>query len=129
MYVSSHHPPLPWSYIFRWAGRICGVGLFVSWVALVALDATRPGFPFPPPAGMYLQAAALAVIFAGYAVGWKHELAGGALVLLGVLGYIAVCLVDLTVVPSVALAWFAVPGLLYLMARRHQRREAGLAGQ
>jgi hypothetical protein len=126
MYATTHHPPIVRSQVFRWAGRVCGVTLFVVWAAFVAFEATRPTAE-TWPVGLYFQAASLAVVFAGYAVGWKQELLGAVLIGIGALAYLAVTVADTKMLPSLAIAWFLTPGVLYLLARHFERTERGPA--
>lgn len=122
MYASSQHPPIPWAYLLRWAARTCGLILFAGWALFLAAEMVRPGFQ--TPLRTMAQAAALGIVFASYALGWKHELAGGLINLAGVALYFVVNVLDTQVLPAPAAAWFAVPGLLFLLARHESRREA-----
>ena len=120
MYASSHHPPIPWAFLLRWAARTCGVILFAGWAVLLAAEMVRPGFH--APLRTIAQAITLAVVFAGYAWGWKHERVGGLMTLAGVALFFVVNLWDTQVLPSPAAAWFAVPGVLYLLAHSESNR-------
>jgi hypothetical protein len=110
------------SQAFRWAGRVCGVALFVTWVAFVAFEATRQTAE-TWPSGLYLQAAALAVVFLGYAIGWKRELVGAMLVGIGALAYAVITVADTEALPGPATLWFLIPGVLYLIALHFERAE------
>lgn len=114
MYVSTPHPPVPWAFLLRAAARTCAVILFAGWAAFLAAEMVRPGFQ--TPLRTMAQAVALAVVFGGYAVGWKHELIGGLMTLAGVVLFYIVNVLDTQVLPAPEAAWFAVPGLLYLLA-------------
>lgn len=108
------HRPLSISYLLRWSGRLSGVCLFASWVGFVFAELFREGVVFR---GLSLiQACALVVVFAGYGLGWRWELAGGVLTLLGTAAFFVVRVLTLTVLPDPAAAWFAAPGALYLLA-------------
>ena len=114
MYASIQHRPVSMSYLLRWSGRISGAFLFASWVGFVIAEHFRDmvslrGFS-------YLQGCALVVVFAGYAIGWRWELAGGLLALFGTAAFFAIHVLTLTVLPGLAAAWFAAPGALYLLA-------------
>lgn len=126
MYATNHYPPIVRSQMFRWAGRVCGVALFAVWAAFVAFEATRQTSQ-TWPVGLYFQAASLAVVFAGYAVGWKQELLGALLIGTGVFAYLAVTVAETKMLPSPAIAWFLTPGLLYMLARHCERTEHGPA--
>jgi hypothetical protein len=123
MYAVTHHPPIVSSQAFRWAGRVGGVAMFVVWACFVAFEATRPTSVNLPTA-LYLQAAALAIVFMGYAVGWTRELVGAALVALGLSAFLAVTYTD-TALPGLAIAWFLGPAALYLLADITGRWERG----
>jgi hypothetical protein len=125
MYATTHHPPTATSQIYRWAGRVFSVALFVMWAAFVAFEAARPAVQ-TWPVGVYLQAAALAVVFLGYAVGWKRELFGAVLVGVGALAYLVITLIDTKTLPGIATVWFLTPGILYLFARHYERIETRL---
>jgi hypothetical protein len=105
--------------VFRWFGRVVGIALFVAWLVLVADEFSRQGMPFR---GLYLQAAGLAIVFAGYFAGWWNELLGGAIAVVGTAAYIAMCvLTQGAPLPETVL--FAVPGICYLLARHFERIE------
>jgi hypothetical protein len=108
------------STLFRWFGRITGVALFVAWVILVADEFSRQGMPFR---GLYLQAAGLAIVFAGYLAGWWNELLGGAIAVVGTAVYIAMCSLTLQGPPRAETILFAAPGICYLLARHFERIE------
>jgi hypothetical protein len=127
MYVTAHHLPVTRSQVFRWLGRACGAALFAVWAVFVAIEATHPTAFVTWPRGMYFQAAALAVVFMGYAVGWKHELAGALTIGAGALAFVVVTFVDTKMLPALAFAWFVSPGALYLLARHYERIEHGPA--
>jgi hypothetical protein len=103
------------SYLLRWCGRVSGVLLFASWVGFVVAEQFRDA-PTTLHGIPYLQVCALAVVFAGYAIGWRSELAGGLLTLFGTAAFFAVHTITLSVSPSLAAAWFAAPGALFLLA-------------
>ena len=58
----------------------------VAWIGLVILEAARPDTDALGPSAYY-QAAALAFVFAGYALGWRKELAGGVLAIFGTIAF------------------------------------------
>jgi len=75
---------------------------------------------------MYYQGAALATVFAGYAIGWRSELLGGSLAIAGTAAFFAVYVLTFgtSPPPGIAALSFAVPGLLYLEAWRRERHGA-----
>jgi hypothetical protein len=72
----------------------------------------------------YFQAAALAVVFAGYAIGWRYELVGGVLSIIGTIALAVIYALVFDAPPAIALAWFALPGVLYMAAWYSEHREA-----
>jgi hypothetical protein len=81
------------------------------------------------PLPMQLEFAALALVFIGYAVGWRHPAAGGTLALLGVAGFNAVEIAVNGKPAGPYFLLFGIPGLLYLNAWYWaRRRKAALSG-
>jgi hypothetical protein len=72
------------------------------------------------------QAVALAVVFAGYLVGWRNELVGGLLSVFGTIAFVAICAVTFGAPPAISSAWFAIPGVLFLVAWYYGRRHGQL---
>jgi hypothetical protein len=68
------------------------------------------------------QVAALAVVFSGYLIGWRNELAGGLLAVFGTIAFLTVCGIGTGVLPYAEQLFFAVPGLLYLAAWRYDHK-------
>lgn len=129
MYASTRLSDIPTAQLFRSAGRASAVILFVSWLGLFVAE-TMHGKIGAVSIGMLCQAAALAVVFVGYAVGWRHELAGG---LLAIVGTAAFFVADGLLVGALwsigAVAWFAAPGVLYLLAWLCDRQHANHVGR
>jgi hypothetical protein len=101
---------------FRWAGRIGGILLFAMWLTF-AIGEGVPNILKAPP-GVLGQFAAVVVIFAGFATGWRHELAGGLASLAGLAAFYAINLVDTGVLPGPAFLLFAFPSVLLLASWR-----------
>jgi hypothetical protein len=99
--------------LLRWSGRISGVVLFATWILFVIGEAMWLGLP---TRGSVYQAAALAMVFAGYAIGWRYELVGGILAVVGTAAFVAVYGMTFGSLPLAHVLWFAVPGGLYLLA-------------
>src|SRR3990172_670761 len=78
-FAQAHH--VPYSWLVRWCARAAAAILLAIWVWLVAVEAIRPGFRLP--ANIWFQAATLAMVFSGYALGWQRELLGGVLAIAG----------------------------------------------
>jgi hypothetical protein len=111
-YAQKHHLHLP--ELLRWSARAFAVSLVIAWLVLVILESMRSG-PFNSAQLLY-QAAALAVVFVGYAVGWRSELAGGMIAILGTVAFFAAGAFSVGVLPPAGAVWFAAPGILYLLA-------------
>ena len=112
---------LPKSYPFRWTARASAIILLALWSVYLAAELLRPGMK-PGALNIYGQAASLALMFAGYAVGWRRELAGGIAVIIGILAFVAVVLSTTAEIPQLAVLMFAVPGVLYLLAWHFDER-------
>jgi hypothetical protein len=106
---------MPSSYLFRWTARASAVVMIGIWLGLILAEAMQGKIVEPGVAAFY-QAAALAVVFAGYAIGWRHELAGGLLAVVGTVAFFAVHVLSLQFWPDLSAVWFAAPGVLYLLA-------------
>jgi len=119
MFASAKLGLSPRPYPFRWTARVSAVILFAMWLVYMVADMLRPGIE-PIRLNMYGQAAALAIVFAGYAVGWRQELVGGIVVIVGVLAFFSVVLATTGVVPQLAMLLFAAPGALYLLAWHYE---------
>jgi hypothetical protein len=96
------------------------------WLELVVIDSVRTGSPDLRNFAQPIQAATLFVVFAGYLIGWRNELAGGLLSIFGTAVFGVVCVLTFGVLHSIALVWFAAPGLLYLIAWHRERRHRKL---
>jgi len=119
MYASLQQKYAFYSDLFRSAARASGALLFLAWLGLVIREAMLFG---PPASVTFPQAAALAIVFAGYLVGWRHELVGGMLAIFGTAAFFAVFLLTLDSPPQLDAAWFAAPGVFYLLAWRYDPR-------
>ena len=114
MYADVHKHHVPYADLFRWSARACAVSLFVAWLGLVVHETVRSG---PPTTALILyQAAAFAVVFAGYALGWRSDSAGGVLTIIGTSAFLAATLFTVGVLPPLEAVWFAAPGILYFLA-------------
>jgi hypothetical protein len=102
-------------HLFRWIARASAAVLVITWLALVIAEAVRSQFDTPSALTIY-QGVALAIVFAGYAVGWRNELLGGVIAILGTLAFFAVHVITIGTWPDIAAAWFAAPGVLYLLS-------------
>jgi hypothetical protein len=88
---------------------------------LVILEAARADAEAPSIAAYY-QAAALGIVFAGYALGWRSEFAGGVLAIMGTAGFFAVHELTLGSLPTLEAALFAAPGVLHLLAWKYNEQ-------
>ena len=100
------------STMFRWYGRAAGVILFVTWTIFVVSDLPRQDQYW----GTYLQAAGLAIVFAGYLAGWWNELIGGVMTIVGTAVYFAICAWATQIIPRPETLMFAAPGVCYLLS-------------
>lgn len=123
MYTSLPNPIVSYSNALRWCARASGVFLMVSWVVLFGAEAIRQGLDKPAmnTAG---QGVALAVVFAGYVLGWWKEYAGGALAILGMFAFFAIVIVTSHAPPDPAAVWFAAPGALSLFSHFYSEQRA-----
>jgi hypothetical protein len=80
-----------------------------------------------PSVESFYQAAALALVFAGYALGWRSELAGGALAILGTVAFFVIQFFTIDSLPDAGAACFALPGILYLLAWKYDDPAHNLA--
>ncbi len=76
MYASIQRQEASSSTLFRHCGRAGGLIIVAGWLTLVIVEFFRSG---PPVIENYYQGAMLAIVFVGYAVGWRKEALGGAL--------------------------------------------------
>jgi len=106
----------------RWMARIIGTLLF-SLVVYIAIGEGMPNLMTQPPI-VQLGFFAFALILTGVLIGWRWELAGGCLSLVGW------CLFYVPMISPKRPNWFfwalAIPGILYitsyLLARYASRR-------
>ncbi len=115
MYASLHGDHVPIARLFRNAAAATGATLVASWFGLLVVEAMR-SWDWIPNIHSYSQALVLAGIFAAYAIGWQHELIGALLVFAGTAVFFAVGYAGVQVLPPLPAAWFAAPGVLYLLA-------------
>jgi hypothetical protein len=113
MYTSIQNRQVSDSSLFRYCGRAGGLIVVASWLVAVIFDTTRQGLPIIEN---YYQAIPLALIFAGYAVGWRKEILGGLLTIVGAFVFIAQYVAMFGTYPEAGAVWFAAPGVFYLIA-------------
>jgi hypothetical protein len=106
----------------RWTARITGT-LLVLMIVLIAVGEGMPN-PFTQPMKVQIGFLALAMVMIGILGGWRWELAGGTLSLVGWSLFVVAVMH-----PPRGLNWFvgalALPGLLYVAAallRRYDQR-------
>lgn len=102
----------------RFLARTSAVTLFAIWAAYVVAEMIRSSHAAIAPE-TYLQAIVLAVVFAGYAIGWRRELVGGLMAIVGTAAFFVVEAVTVSMPQDPNMVWFAVPGFLYLLARHY----------
>lgn len=113
MYASVQKNDVPTSTLFRYCGRAGALIIVMSWLPLVIAELFRSG---SPTVENYYQGAMLAVVFIGYAIGWRNEVVGGALAILGTLGFAMLNAIMLAYLPISGTIGFAAPGVFYLLA-------------
>ena len=113
MYTTIQNRQVSDSSLFRYCGRAGGVIVIASWLVMVVVETVRQG---PPVLENYYQAIPLAMIFAGYAIGWHKEVLGGLLAVVGTFAFIAQFVAMFGVLPGAGAGWCAAPGVFYLIA-------------
>ena len=117
-----HHVSV--AQLFRDAAAACGGSLVVCWLGLLGLEVNRTGAWIPNVQSLN-QALVLAVVFASYAIGWRHELLGAVVAILGTVLFFTVGYASVGISPPLPAAWLATPGVLYLLAWIFGGREHG----
>src|SRR6478672_1775714 len=112
MYNTIQNRQVSDSSLFRYCGHAGGVIVMASWLVMVVVETVRQG---PPVLENYYQAIPLAMIFAGYAIGWHKEVLGGLLAVVGTFAFIAQFVAMFGVLPGAGAGWFAAPGVFYLI--------------
>ncbi len=112
------------SQSLRWGAEASGILLVVGWVAFVCAELVRTQFEIPAR-GSFYQAAALLVVFTGYAFLWRHLLVGSALAIIGTGIYFAINWMTFGLLPGWDAVLFAIPGVLALLAWSVDRRCGG----
>jgi hypothetical protein len=107
--------------MFRDCAAICAAIIVGAWFSLVTMEAFRTG-EWIPNLYSYPQAFVLAVVFAGYVIGWRYPLLGAAMAILGTAVFFVEGYVNVDMVPPLPAAWLAIPGVLYLLARAVDKR-------
>jgi hypothetical protein len=113
MYASFPTRKADVSSSIRWFARVSSIVLMVIWLAFFVSEFWRPGYGSDVPYALP-QGVALAIVFAGYFVGWWKELAGGLLAIAGTILFCALIGGMQGVSPGADIL-FAVPGILYLL--------------
>ena len=122
--VQTNQVPVP--FLVRWSARAAGAVVIVTWLELVLFEWVRQGPPDLRTFHQVAQAATLAIVFAGYLIGWRNELVGGLLSVIGTVAFAVVCALTMASPPAVSSAWFAAPGLLFLFAWYVDHRQGRL---
>ena len=125
MNVALSSPPAR-TAIPHWIARIAALGM-VGFFALFAVGEGVPPLADQPPR-VQLYFAGLAIIFIGYAVGWRRPLAGGLIALAGYGLLNAVELATNHRLAGGAFWLFAIPGVLYLIAAWHASQRLKATG-
>jgi hypothetical protein len=123
MYISTQRHPVTYSDLFRWCARLSGAILYFGWLWFAIAELARSEFRTLSIDSSY-HAAALAMVFFGYAVGWREELLGGLFAILGTAAYFLTVLLTACTPPGIEVVWFSAPGMLYLLAWQSSHRYA-----
>lgn len=123
MYASSHRHSHSSTEVFREFAAASGATLFICWLGGLIVEAIRFG-EVVPNVHSFPQALVLALVFASYAIGWRHKLVGGVLAIVGTAAFFVVTYLGVQVMPPLPAAWFAVPGVLYLLAWAFEEKHA-----
>jgi hypothetical protein len=115
MYASVRRPFVIDSAWFRWLARASAAVLVSTWIVFILAEGVRARFEEPATSSLY-QVATLVIVFVGYAIGLRNELAGGATTILGTIAYFVVNRVTVGIFPPLGTVLFTAPGLLYLLA-------------
>jgi hypothetical protein len=117
----------PLALALRWAGRGLGLALFalVAWFLVAHVVAGEGPNPFQMgPAELGLLVTLFAAV-AGMLLGWRWEVAGGALVMAGMLLFFAINRLGSGSWPGGWFVWvLPMPGVLYLLASAFDARRA-----
>jgi hypothetical protein len=108
------------SQLFRWCGRAAGAVMIAMWLLVFGAELFHWE---APTSDMYLQAAALVIVFGGYVIGWLSEPIGGWMAILGTVAFFVVCRLTLTSFPQLEAILLALPGACYLLANHFDRVE------
>jgi hypothetical protein len=105
----------------RWLARTTAEILVVLWAGYFVAELFKGTMKWPP--ALFVQGAILAVVFAGYVVAWRKEKIGGWMTILGTAAFVAVLAATQNLPsPAYQIAWFAVPGIMFLVAQHYDRR-------
>ena len=115
------------SQLLRWGAVTSGAMLFIGWVGFVCGELVKTNTI--PTREAFYGAAALVLIFAGYALLWRHALAGSVLIFLGTAGFFAIGWFTSGVLPGLDALWFAIPGVLALLAWSIHRQRGSTSPQ
>ena len=105
--------------LFRWFARASSIVLFVGWILLLVQELMHDSRVTTDEA---IQGAILAVVFVGYAIAWRKELAGALIALFGTVMFFIACVASFGNLPGLAALWFVVPSVLYFLAWYTQRK-------
>ena len=122
--VQSIHVPFP--FLIRSLALATGAVVILTWLQLVIIEWVRYGAPDFRSFHQAAQAATLVVVFAGYLIGWRNELVGGLLSIIGTAAFATACALRFDGYFSISWVWFALPGVLYIVAWYADHRQGKL---
>lgn len=106
--------------VLRWAARVTGL-MLVGLALAIMIGEGGPPNVFSESIPVQLEFAALMLMLIGFCIGWRWELLGG---LLSVLGFVGFTMTELAVngsLPGGAIPYFLIPGVLFLVSFRLAR--------
>jgi hypothetical protein len=115
MYTSLRGHQVPIAQVLRSAAAACGAILVLCWVGMFVFEGIRLQ-RWIPNFHSHNQALVLVLVFASYAIGWRHELIGGLVAIVGTVAFFQIGYVGANAFPPLPVAWLASPGVLCLLA-------------
>jgi hypothetical protein len=126
MYASVQRIQVSVPHLIRSLALATGGIVILTWLQLVIIEWVRYGPPDFRTFHQGAQAAMLAVVFAGYLIGWRNELVGGMLSIIGTAGFATVCALTYDGFFRISWFWFVAPSVLYMIAWFTDRRQSKL---
>jgi hypothetical protein len=100
--------------VVRWSARITSLMLVA--LVLVFMVGEGPPNPFKQPSSVQVEFLGMALMLAGFLLGWRWEAMGGIMAVVGFAAFFATELVVNGRPPGGAIPLFVVPGVLFLVS-------------